>query len=503
MVRYLSKRPMLLCGILCSIVSLIGFYCAILLTVLLIVALIGLVLSFVKRVQPSINVCLVLVVMMIFSNIANNRRIERLEGLDSTVHTARLTIYEQSKECDGYCIAYAEVVESNTLEKGTKLHIYYDGNELDIGRTIEGEVKLSKIKEKYQKNYYSRGVYLSASVSSYAQNSQFDDKVVGFVGKIREHIKTVLFSNMGYSQASTMSALLFGESRYFTDEFYGNVKAAGVSHVMVVSGMHLSILVSLFTRITEKFFNNRYYKALCTVAVVVFMTALCGFTMSMLRAGITYLLMAAALLLKRNGLPENSLGAAVAAILIFLPTAVLNLAFRLSVLSTFGILVVALPIIKYVKENKLILFPPFLWLFSSVVISLSALMFTLPVAISAFGYISTMSVISCLLISTPATAAIWIAVTALAVEPILPIVGRLLFYVCEKIVAFINFCINKIGALWFSVVDVPQFAAYFAAANIIVILWALIACKKHNDMIKLEKIRKKIAEEGGRSLRWR
>ena len=90
------------------------------------------------------------------------------------------------------------------------------------------------------------------------------------------------------------------------------------------------------------------------VFVTISVMAICGFTMSILRAGITYFLMALALLLNRENTSENTLGFAVCLIYLANPFAVFSLSFQLSVLSTFAILVVAIPVIDTLREQKII-----------------------------------------------------------------------------------------------------------------------------------------------------
>ena len=147
---------------------------------------------------------------------------------------------------------------------------------------------------------------------------------------------------------------LTGDKSYFTDTFYSNVKSAGVAHVMVVSGMHLSIIIALALYFANKLFYNPYFKALVICIVTLAVMAVCGFTMSIMRAGVTYLLMALALVLGRENTPENTLGAAVSIILLCNPLAIRSVAFQLSVLSTFAILVVAIPVIDTLREQKII-----------------------------------------------------------------------------------------------------------------------------------------------------
>lgn len=55
---------------------------------------------------------------------------------------------------------------------------------------------------------------------------------------IKNYITGVMFLNMSYSSAATLSAMTVGDKFYHSDEFTKSVRNSGVSHIMVVSGMH-------------------------------------------------------------------------------------------------------------------------------------------------------------------------------------------------------------------------------------------------------------------------
>ena len=67
---------------------------------------------------------------------------------------------------------------------------------------------------------------------------------------------------MEYDEAATVAAITIGDRSYFSDEFYSNIKKAGVSHVMVVSGMHLSVIVGLTAFFIKKHFYNKCLRAI-------------------------------------------------------------------------------------------------------------------------------------------------------------------------------------------------------------------------------------------------
>lgn len=498
---YLKKRPMLLCGALSVICSAVSLTSDTLFVIACVAVSLMLALTILFKARAELILVFFMLIPLMINTVKLRADINKSEKTDQMTVACRLCICDITYESNDFCVAEAEIL-SGQLEKGSKLSLTYSDTELYVGQVVEAKLKLRNIDSEYRDIYYSKKIFLRGSMSDIKAVPEYDDFVLTEVQKVRQYIKDTLFSNMGYNEASTLCALTFGDNSYFTDEFYSNVKGAGVSHVMVVSGMHLSILVMLFTAVFEKIFYNRYFKAFCMVLITMFLTALCGFTMSMLRAGVTYILMALALVIKRPNNCENTLGAAVSLILTVSPNAVLSAAFQLSVASTFGILCVALPIMKYITESELIKSTVVNSIISAVLVTLSALVLTLPIVIRLFGYVSNVSVITNLLISYAVTLVLWLSVTALIINLFMPFVASVVFIICSAVTKYINWVINYFGSQEISVTIVPEKYWIWAVAVIILIFWVLIACKNRRYMIKLEQMDKKISEESGASVKW-
>ncbi len=500
MIEYLKSRPMLISALICGLISVLCFYTKYLeLPLILALALIFILFIFKRQFKSAVVAsALILTALSCFFE---NQSIAWAEALNGSIHTAELTVLNELYEGEDFCVAYAEVIKSETIKKGSKILVYYNDSKIDIGQKINDEFEIKALDTKRDMNHISQEVYLKASLNGYTLTGK--DCILNTISKIRAYIRESLFKNIDYSEAATLSALLFGDKSYFSAEFSDNVRASGVSHIMVVSGMHLSVFVAIFTYIFEKYIYNRYLKALGVAAVVILMMALCGFTMSMFRAGITYLLMALALCIGRKGVADNTLGTAVSMILVFSPYAVFNLSFQLSVLSTFGILAVALPIIKYLIQSRTIESKLLLALISSALITLSALILTLPVTVYNFGSVSTVAIITNLIISSAVTLAVWISVMGLFINLIIPFLSPPLFWAAECITKYINFIINTFGSLDFAELSVARWSFIPCIIFIAVIFYFLIACKSRLNMIKLSEMQEKITREGGKRLKWR
>lgn len=493
MFDFLKLRPMLIAAIITSVISVVMLYSEVALFVLALV-IVGFVFYLIyKSSRGEVIFAVLLILAITVSGYLIVSKVNVFETFDDVMVEGEFIVADKPQNHGEYYSVVLETIESNVLHKGEKIRVTYNNVSLNFSEKIKATVSIFSIDGKaYKNSSYSQGIFLKGYIKNCEYTGE-NDAVLSVVGNIRKYIKSVVFKNYKADEAYTIMALVAGDKSYFTNEFYNNVKCAGVAHVMVVSGMHLSIIVSMFLYVINKFLYNRYLKALIMVFVTISVMAICGFTMSILRAGITYLLMALALLLNRENTSENTLGFAVCLIYLANPFAVFSLSFQLSVLSTFAILVVAIPVIDTLREQKIIKNKLLLAATSLIIISLSALLFTAPVTIYNFGYMSCVSVITNLLISaTTSYAMIFCILGFLFPLPAVPF-----FKISELLVSYINGVINYFGSLPFATVKTPKFTIIIPILLIIATFLGLVACKLRADMVKLKEIEIKRIVEGG------
>ncbi len=491
MTEYFKMRPLLLSAIIISFVSIVGFYsrsavflCGIILILLFFVLLyIG--------IDYRYLFVIFITVLSIISILINYIKIDK-----ANVHSGK-TLRENfiiTETPENHGLFYSSVIEANgceNIEDGTKILAFSDSCKFSLGDRIVADIELESVEEEYKASDYSEKIYLTGYMENITVVKDKGDYVLSIVNKIREYIVNTLFSNMDYEEAATVTAIVFGDRSYFSDQFYANTKAAGVTHVMVVSGMHLAIIVSLVTGICEKLFYNRYLKAVIIMLTVIFMSALCGFTKSISRAGVCYILYALSVVVGRDNNSENTLGGAVCLILIAEPFAIFSVSFELSVLSTLGIVAVAVPINRYLATKKPFNSVVIMNLIFSVNITLSALIFTLPIIMYIYEATSTVAVITNLLISYAVTVTLVLSAIALLIYAVIPILAIPLFHIAEKVTEYINYVINEFGSLPFAMIDLGKYGFPISSILLITIILVLFACKKRADMLKLKERSKK------------
>lgn len=156
----------------------------------------------------------------------------------------------------------------------------------------------------------------------------------------QRQIRDTLHSGMDETPASVATALLTGDRSGIDEGLYDNIRAGGIAHIFAVSGLHVGAMFAFCAWLVErsKRLKSRTLLRFILVAVVLlFYAGICGFTSSVLRALVICLVGYAArlLLLTRDFL--QSIGATAIVVLLISPVSLMNIGFQLSFAACLGI----------------------------------------------------------------------------------------------------------------------------------------------------------------------
>ncbi|HRY53899.1 MAG TPA: ComEC/Rec2 family competence protein [Spirochaetia bacterium] len=217
----------------------------------------------------------------------------------------------------------------------------------------------------------------------------------------------------GGAQAGLLEALLLGSREGLEAEVAGAFKAAGCSHVLALSGQHLSVLALLVVSLLRPLCGPRRARACAAAAAGAFMW-LAGPGPSLLRAVLMTCLGALALALDR---PQRWLGLLALAFLVALPLdpgSARSLGFLLSYLAVWGLAVLG-PRFQHLLSPAL---PPLLC--SAAAASLAAQAATSPLLAFAFGSLQPAGILASMASAPLVTAAMWWGMGAGALCAIAP-----------------------------------------------------------------------------------
>ena len=168
----------------------------------------------------------------------------------------------------------------------------------------------------------------------------------------RERIRQAFLASTSGPGSAILQAMVLGEEGGLTGDIRERFMAAGVTHIISISGSHLGMVALLcfgLARLLMRLMPERRYlfltllvdpkkiAALMTLPLVVFYTLLAGGQVATVRSLMMITAALAALLLDRENALMHSLAAAALVILIAGPQALFDISFQLSFISVLSI----------------------------------------------------------------------------------------------------------------------------------------------------------------------
>jgi len=287
-------------------------------------------------------------------------------------------------------------MSGNILVTANRYPEYQYGDKL----SINGLLKEPHIFEDFNYKNYLRKDNISA-VIYYPDISMIEDNSLSssFYKKIlyfKDQMRKIIRQNLSPPQSSILSAVILGDKKNISDEWKEKLNKTGVRHITAVSGMHIIILTSILMSFLIGIGFSRGKAFYFTIGFIFLYIMLIGFPPSAVRAGI----MAGLILLaqKIGRMSQSQRGIIFAAVIMLFQNPFLlkdDVGFQLSFLAVLGISY-ALPIfqnwLKFIPENK------YFGIRDILGMTFSAQIFTLPILIYNFGYISLISPLTNILI---------------------------------------------------------------------------------------------------------
>lgn len=354
-----------------------------------------------------------------------------------------------------------------------------------------GDIFTCTVTLKENDNDYSKasGVFLCAD---YAYE-KFDCKITEpqnrplmyYIINIRDRLEKSVASMLGDNDYSDLcNAMIWGDKYALDSEIRENFRVCGVSHVIVVSGMHLSVITSVCFILFRKLFKNRYVYVFLTASFVILFSAITGFSNSIMRAALMSLIMLSGQLFSRKADSLNSLGFSALCLTAANPYAVGDVGLLLSFGATLGIVLWAQKITNYcvlhypLKHGKGL----FKKCMAFVAVWLSASIFTTPILIIFFGSVSTLSFVANVLVVPFCDVLIVLMLIACLINicPIISFIAIPFAFVCKWLCIYILNVVKILSDVPYATVYTDKFYIYvwLLITFLIVVIKALFFKKK-------------------------
>lgn len=267
-------------------------------------------------------------------------------------------------------------------------------------------------------------------------------------------------------------ALVTGDRSGLSYAVQNDLSTTGISHVVSVSGMHVSLLAGMILFFCR---NRRRLAAFISLVVMFFFVAMLGFIPSASRAVIMNAVLLLAPVLKRENDPLTSLSLALLLILCFNPWAVANISLQLSFSAMVGIFLLTPYFYKKLaeflrldemRERGSVLLKPLRSTATVLATTFGATVATTPFSVNAFSSFSVISPVTNLLtmavISFVFSAAFVTAIAGLIWQPLAQALGWILAWPIRYVLWVVD-CLA----------DVPYAAVY--TEKVYIFAWVITA----------------------------
>lgn len=293
--------------------------------------------------------------------------------------------------------------------------------------------------------------------------------LLSITSHVRQRVTSSFNKYLPRNESGLLLGILMGGNLGLDSGFYTALKNTGVLHVVAASGMNVS-MVGEFLLVMFILVFPRRISILLTIAGIAFYAVLSGLEPSILRASVMAIMAYSAQVIGRQNYSLLSLILAAFIMLLFNPDLVFDIGFRLSFLSTFGIVYLKPLIDGFTPSGKFDLIS------SDISTTIAAQLGSLPVLVSSFSSYSLASIlVNSLVLWTIPILMILSGIGAI-LSLIAPIFSMPFLYLSWPLLLFFTQVINLFGKV--GIVMLPQLPIFIYLGYFLILFSLVLLAQK-------------------------
>lgn len=253
------------------------------------------------------------------------------------------------------------------------------------------------------------------------------------------------------SQLAIISAITLGEKGLLSNDVRDTFSAAGVSHILVVSGMHVGFIFLIIMWLMSIMSHRRRWIVVVLGLIVLWSYALLtGLAPSVVRATFMFSMMLLFRVMGEKYRVKHALCLSATILILINPNVLFNVGFQLSYLAVCGI-VYFYPL--FYKRISTLKSRPLRWILSPIAVTVSAQIFTLPIVIYNFNQFPIYFILSNLFVTAFAP---FLFLGGIALLPLsyIPFLGIGAGWLMNYVVMIFEYIIHLIVAIPFSTIKI-------------------------------------------------
>ncbi|MBR6285726.1 MAG: ComEC/Rec2 family competence protein [Bacteroidaceae bacterium] len=277
---------------------------------------------------------------------------------------------------------------------------------------------------------------------------------------------------------AVLVALTLGEKSMLDEGVRRDYSNAGASHVLALSGLHLSIVYGVLLFLFGADVRRPRWRAFVQIPILIIVWSyvlLAACPLSLLRAAIMATFFSVGIMLGKGGNALNTLSLSAFAILLFSPDSLFDVGFQLSYAAVYSILLLFQPLYALLKFRFAVL--RYAW--GLVCVSVVAQVGVAPLVVLYFGNVSLSFVVTNLVVIPLVTIIVW---AALAYYASLACVSVLSVYVAKGLsvlLTALNESVRLISSVSYSYISNLTVSGIDVIGYYVAVLLCIAAFRSH------------------------
>src|SRR5579885_2572489 len=275
--------------------------------------------------------------------------------------------------------------------------------------------------------------------------------VLAWLFALRQRLAQAISHALPEPEASLLIGILLGLKTTVLRDQYALFQASGTVHLIVASGVKVTVLCGLLAAVANRLVGRRWALALLLLGILMY-TLLSGASPSAIRAGIMGMLLVIAPRLGRAYNVYTALALAALLISVWSPYVLWDVGFQLTLLGTLGIVLLA-PLLARWLARSLERLPGGRMGAGCLAVTSAAQLATLPIQAVNVGQLSLIAPLTNLLIA-PLLDLLLLMGLVVGLLGLLPVAGAVVGWVCWPLLWLVYQIVTRSAALPFAFLNV-------------------------------------------------
>ena len=284
-----------------------------------------------------------------------------------------------------------EKIENRDVSKKIKT-VLYSGKETELFKGEQILCEIKAFKNIPNRSQIGKGAKIAGRIEEGSvkvlEEASLENK---FMSNLKFNLKVAIKQSVSSPYDSVLIAMLLGDIDEIDSKMHDSFVLTGISHVLCVSGLHISLIAVFFIGLFSLFFGKRLIADIIGIFACLLFVILTGAKPSAVRAFVMVVTLILTRHIARDYSPINTLGGIVLLFCMIEPEIVYNTGFIMSVFSVFSLCVVARKWNEIIFEKLSIKSGFLMYIISMFIASLTVSVFLMPILLIGTGYTSALA----------------------------------------------------------------------------------------------------------------